>query len=82
VIKKTQKTIDQMEKQQRQLDKVKKEKENEEDKGIVMDEKRKAINLENQKLQKEIEELEKYYHQSTIDVEDEYKVKRKRIRKV
>jgi hypothetical protein len=31
--------------------------------------------LENQKLQKEIEELEKSFHQSTIEVEDEYRVK-------
>jgi hypothetical protein len=31
--------------------------------------------LENQKLQKETENLEKSYHQSTTDVEDEYKVK-------
>jgi hypothetical protein len=31
--------------------------------------------LENQKLQKEMEELEKSFHQSTIEVEDEYRVK-------
>jgi hypothetical protein len=39
------------------------------------EDKRKVINLENQKLRKEIEELEKSYHRSTIDVENKYAVR-------
>jgi hypothetical protein len=45
---------EQMENQQQELKKVKKEKEDEENKRMVGDEKQKRINLENQKLKKQM----------------------------
>jgi hypothetical protein len=62
-------------KQQQQLEKAKKEKDDEEDRRTKEEHKRKALNLENQKLQTEMEELQKSHHQSTIEVENEYAVK-------
>jgi hypothetical protein len=62
-------------KQQQQLEKAKKKKDDEEDRRMVAVEKRKALNLENQKLQKEIDKLEQSLYQSTIEVENKYAVK-------
>jgi hypothetical protein len=73
--KEIEKIHEEMKKQQQQLEKAKKEKEDVEDGRVAAVEKWKALNLENQKLLIEMEELQKSYHQSTIEVDDEYRIK-------